>query len=187
MKRADGFSLLETIVVLAVVGLLIAGLAEGARAGLRAWSTETRMSRTLEDDAPVRVLRGLIARTDTGDLTDPLPFVATPHTLAFATSLPVVPPGLETRDVAVEIAREGQALVLRYEPRLPSPLHPPAWRREVLATGVASLDIAVWREGWHDRFAADGMPDLVRIRIIPDPGGRAIPDIVAHPFRAPVP
>ena len=89
MKRAAGFTLLEVLVALVVFGLLMAGLSQGVRVGLRAWSMQARQSAQWSDlDAVDRTLRGLIARMDPGgQRRDPL-LRGGPHAFAFTTELP---------------------------------------------------------------------------------------------------
>ena len=187
MRREAGFSLLETVVMLVVVGLLVTGLAEGTRAGLATWSAERRWGGEAEVASTARVLRGLIEAMDPGDPSTPLAVAGTAHTLVFATDLPVVPPGQRTREAAVEIGLKGRTLQLRWTPRLPSPLRPPARHTDMLAPGISSLDLAYWRDGaWSSRWDGNGIPKLVRIRIAREPeAGPALPDIIAAPARAP--
>ena len=44
MKRPNGFTLLEILVALTVLGFLLAGLAQGVHFGLLAWGTEVRLA-----------------------------------------------------------------------------------------------------------------------------------------------
>ncbi len=68
--RQSGFTLLEVLVVLLVLGLLILGINQGTRFGLQAWEIETRL---VDDDADMdgveRVLRNIISEADPGDPT----------------------------------------------------------------------------------------------------------------------
>ncbi len=187
MRREAGFTLLETIVMLVVVGLLVTGLAEGTRAGLATWSAERRWSGEAEVAGTARVLRGLIEAMDPGDPSAPLAVTGSANTLVFATDLPVVPPGQRTREATVELGLQARTLQLRWTPRLPSPLRPPVRHTDILATGISSLDLAYWRDGaWSGHWAGDGIPELVRIRIAREPGtGPAFADIIAAPARTP--
>ena len=58
LRRLTGFTLLELLVVVAVLGLLIIGLMQGMRAGLTLWDAQSRRTgETAELDAAARVLR----------------------------------------------------------------------------------------------------------------------------------
>ena len=60
--RQTGFTLLEMLVVLVVLGLLVVGLAQGVRSGLTMWDAQTRrVSETGELDAVARILRTLLS------------------------------------------------------------------------------------------------------------------------------
>ena len=62
LGRQAGFTLLELLVVVAVLGLLIIGLTQGVRAGLTLWDAQSRRtSETAELDAAARVLRALLS------------------------------------------------------------------------------------------------------------------------------
>ena len=57
-----GFTLLELLVVVVVLGLLIVGLSQGVRAGLALWNAQSRRTdETSELDAAARVLRSLLS------------------------------------------------------------------------------------------------------------------------------
>jgi general secretion pathway protein J len=188
-RRNAGFSLLETLAMLVVVGFLIAGLAAGTNVGLRSWSTETRWSRDgFEADGVVRILRGLIVGMNGGDVfAGPLPVAGRAHALSFVTELPALPAGERTAEASVAIGVEQGDLVLHWTPHLPGRFGPAATRTELLAPAVASVEFSYWRQGrWQDRWTGDGVPSLVRVRILRKPGspGVDLPDIVAGPFRA---
>src|SRR5262249_53375508 len=61
-SRQTGFTLLEMLVSLVVLGFLVVGLTQGVRAGLRLWDAQTlRIGETGELDAGARVLRALLS------------------------------------------------------------------------------------------------------------------------------
>jgi len=43
-SRPNGFTIIETLIALMVLGFLFAGLAPGVRFGLLAWATEARLT-----------------------------------------------------------------------------------------------------------------------------------------------
>ena len=59
--RQSGFTLLEMLVVVIVLGLLMVGLTQGVRAGMALWGAQQRrVGETAELDASARVLRILL-------------------------------------------------------------------------------------------------------------------------------
>ena len=67
MTKQRGFTLLELLVALAVLGLLMAGLVQGLRLGVSVWTTQTkRLAASGHLDLTDRTLRTLIARMDPG-------------------------------------------------------------------------------------------------------------------------
>ena len=117
--RQAGFTLLEILVVLVVLGFLMLGLAEGTRFGLRAWDTETAMTtRRADMDAMERVLRTTIAAADPGDVSEQVPFKGRRHTLSFVGRLPMSAGGaMVTRQADIALSVDGaQRLVLRWSP-----------------------------------------------------------------------
>ena len=74
---ANGFTLLEVLIALTVLGFLFAGLAQGVQFGLLAWATEAHLT-SGNDDFNVldNTLRHLIEVADPGDDLDSAPFTA---------------------------------------------------------------------------------------------------------------
>ena len=61
-ERQGGFTLLEMIVVVTVLGFLMIGLTQGVRTGLTLWEAQSRrMGETAELDAAARILRALLS------------------------------------------------------------------------------------------------------------------------------
>jgi general secretion pathway protein J len=188
LSLRDGFTLLEILVVLAVFGLLLAGLSQGVRYGLRAWESQVRIAgRSGDLDAVDRALRHMIAVAEPGDDNDTAPFAATRDQLEFVTVLPDGGGTLPVRRVAATLLVDpAHRLVLRWRPWLHAePLRPaPAMTETELLRGVSRLDLAFWqpRGGWTATWHAADLPALVRIRVIfPPADPRHWPDIVAAP------
>jgi general secretion pathway protein J len=188
MTRHNGFTLLEVLVALVVFGLLLAGLNEGVRYGLRAWESQVRLASGRGDlDAVDRALRRMIAMMDPGDGVDPAPFTATRDRLDFVTELPDAAGMLPVRRVAAALLiGSGQRLVLRWQPwQHAQRLRPvmPSTDTELLRD-VLRLELAYWRpeSGWVAAWRYADLPTLIRIRVIFPPGDpRHWPDIVARP------
>jgi general secretion pathway protein J len=189
-----GFTLLEILVALVVLGFLLLGLAEGVRFGLHAWDTETKLvDRGADMDAMERVLRSVIATADRGDFNEQPPFHGTAHTLSFIGRLPMAAGGLLTRNADLGVGVDAKhRLVLRWN------LHPHAERltpappphETVLLEGVDHVAFSFLRgpeqgSGWTDTWDFPALPLLVRITLsFPTDDRRHWPTIEAAPMLA---
>jgi general secretion pathway protein J len=187
--RPDGFTLLELLVALTVLGLLLVGLTQGVHFGLLAWDTEARLSNGNDDFTTLdSTLRHLIEGADPGDDLDPAPFVGGRDRLDCITALPAAgdPTGVR-RMQAVLLVDARHRLVLRWRPYLnaqrlgPTPTH----TETELLRGVSRMELAFWRPGggWASTWRLPDLPTLVRIRLeFPAGDARHWPDIVAAPL-----
>jgi len=189
-RRDSGFTLLEILIALVVLGALMLALRQGVSVGVAAWNAQERLVAGREDlDAVARALRRLIEHMDPGTELEPVRLAAGPHALSFPTELPVAAVALPTRSIeAALLVNEGHALVLRWTPRLHAVrIEPPPVRETELLRGVDQLDLAYWDPAgaaWRDAWRGTDLPALVRIRIVFLPGDRRRwPDIVAAPAR----
>jgi general secretion pathway protein J len=185
MKSA-GFTLLEMLVALTVLGFLLVGLAQGMHFGVLAWSAETRLSaRNADLEIVDTTLRNVIEGAAPGDDLDPAPFIGSSDRLGCITALPnVAGASLHRRIQAILMVDTHHRLVLRWRAFIhATPLQPlPAPTDTVLLNNVARLDIAYWRPGggWLDAWHVSDLPALVRVHVEfvgGDP--RHWPDIVA--------
>jgi len=187
-----GFTLLEILVALVVLGFLIVGLAEGVSFGLHAWgSQEGFLNRHADMDATERVLRGLIATSDPGDLDEPAPFRGESHTLDFVARLPMSASGLVTRSAEVVLGVDAKhRLVLRWSlhPHAERLTPPPPPQQTVLLDRVDHVDFSYFRPprqggGWVDIWDSRTLPQLVRITVAFDGDDRRHwPTIEAAPM-----
>jgi general secretion pathway protein J len=190
MRRdSAGFTLIEVLVVLSVVGLVLAMLAQGLRVGVRGADSYHRKVRTQSDVEPVeRALRRMIERMDPGRYPEPAVVRGSPGMLAFTTELPdPATGGTLTADVRLE-ADDGR-LVLWWTPHtlgLPFGAPPPP-RREVLLDRVAGLDISYAAKGegaaWHSSWTRPALPGLVRLLVALPEGERPWPPIIVRAQR----
>lgn len=191
MKRAPpGFTLLEVLVALVVLGLVLAGLAQGTRFGLRVAERQSATIAAAADlDATERVLRGLIEQMDPGSLTSAALLQGGPAGFSFTANLAAVAPGLGVgeADVALGVTPDHR-LVLRWAPHLhATPLGAPSPPTEAtLLAGVQRVQFAYCCQdgqfvaAWPERT----LPALVRISLTFPGGGRqAWPPIVVAPMR----
>jgi general secretion pathway protein J len=186
-----GFTLIEVLVALAVLGFLMLGLSQGLRFGLAAWDSQARLlGRGADLDIADRTLRRIVTQlVPTDDPQNP-GLRGTAQGFEAITEMPVTA-ALPTRQASVTLGvdRTGR-LVLRWTPylharRLGPP--PPAEESELLRN-LARIELGYWSSaaggGWLSTWARMELPDLVRIRLVFTPGDpRRWPDIVAAPMR----
>jgi len=188
MRGTAGFTLLEVLVALVVLGFLMLGLTQGTRFGLLAWDRQARgVDRRGDLDAVDRALRRLIEQAEPGAGTSPAPFAGESGALTFATELPLSAGALPTRRAEVELTvGAGHRLLLRWTPLLHAirPTPPPTQTTELLS-GVDGLELSYLGDGgWVDSWKGPALPALVRIRIVfTKAQKRHWPDIVAAPLR----
>ncbi len=187
MKEA-GFTLLETLVALVVLGFVVAGLAQGLRFGLAAWD---RQSAAIDRDGALdttdRTLRTLLARMAPG--TDPhRPAIeGEPDRMAFTTELPAAAPAkpLRLSDVAIGVDA-AHRLVLRWKPHVHARLLAPFQAQEVaLLPGVASIKFGYFLASgeWRDHWRANDPPSLVRVHLAFTNAALHWPDVIIAPMR----
>jgi general secretion pathway protein J len=189
-RKQAGFTLLEILVALVVLGFLVAGLAQGLRLGVSTWQAQARTQAARGDlDAADRTLRTLIARMDPGGVSGrPAIFKGTSHSLLFTTTLPQAADGLVSRGADVTLAvDDGHQLRLLWVPHYRNPLRPLPPGRVTLLSDVDHLEIAYWRDpqaGWQPEWAGVTLPKLIRIHIVfTGASGRHAPDVVVMPMR----
>jgi general secretion pathway protein J len=193
-----GFTLLEVLVVLVVLGLLVVGLTQGVRAGLSMWDAQTRrVGETSELDAAARILRILLTGisvnpsggVNPGAAGAPPEFEGRPDSLAFIGDLPN---GLgSTRRAEIKIELQRDRLVLSWTPRRHelSSAPPPKPVETELMRGVERLELAYWGApapgqppGWQAQWDGPSVPELVRVRLGFAKGDRRRwPDLIAAP------
>lgn len=191
-----GFTLLEVLVALAVLGLLLVGLLQGSRFVHFGWDRQTRLLAGKEDlDAVDRLVRRLIERAKPGSKWEKVEFAGTAHAVAFTTIAPSTaivssPPGtFQTQRADVVLLVDGaHRLVLRWTPHIHAirtgPV-PSAATSEILQ-GVDRIELAYWptaQGGWTQLWQSPEPPRLVRLRIVFEDSARGFwPDIVAAPM-----
>jgi general secretion pathway protein J len=189
--RQAGFTLLEILVALAVLGFLMLGLSQGLRFGLSAWDSQARLlGRSGELDIADRALRRIVTQIVPTDDVQLPGLRGTAQGFEAVTELPAAA-ALPTRQAVVGLGvdRSGR-LVLRWTPYLHARRlgPPPAPQESELLRNLAHVEIAYWSSeaggGWLPAWTRVEPPDLVRIRLVFARGDtRRWPDIVAAPMR----
>jgi general secretion pathway protein J len=183
--REAGFTLLEVLIALAVLGLVMVGLTQGTRYGFSAWATQARLVDRDEGlDATERTLRQLLSHAGQSGH-----FIGRADHLDFTTDLPDVAALASRRVDALIEVDDHRHLVLRWKPyRHEIALgKPEAVAESVLLDDVASVSFSYrgehddkgapdeWRSAWSGVAASN----LVRVHIeFPKSDPRHWPDIV---------
>ena len=197
--RQTGFTLLEILVVLVVLGFLVVGLTRGVRTGFALWDAQTRrIGETAELDAGARVLRMLLSAmwVPPPRLLDPEAAHAPesagqPDRLTFIGYLPTGLGTTRRANITLELDRE--RLVLRWTPHRHELTNAPAPEptETELIRGVARLDFAYWGSlspdqpaSWQAQWDTFNIPQLIRVRLALVKGDRRRwPDLIAAPQR----
>ena len=186
----SGFTLLEILVVLVVLGLLFVGLTQGLGVGLQSWDRQRRIQDSVSGlDATDRALRGLIEQMDPGGRMEMSDVEGTPRTLQFTTELPQAAGALSTRRAELMLLVDSRhRLLLRWasSPHF-VPITPAPPVETVLLTGVDHIDLSYKSTGpaagWQTSWSGSVPPMLVRIHIgFPPNDPRLWPDLVAAPM-----
>jgi general secretion pathway protein J len=191
----SGFTLIETLVALVVLGFVVIGLAQGLRFGMSAWDRQVRTTgRDSALDSTDRTLRMLIAGIAPGDNPHQPNINGDVGQLAFTTELPENAPSPLTRlaDVAL-LVDASHRLVLRWTPHLHVLwLRPLTSVQSVLLPGVKQVSFAYYAAvsragpaGWRQSWVGVRPPELVRVHLILDNPSSHWPDIIAAPMREP--
>jgi general secretion pathway protein J len=176
-ERADaGFTLLEILVAVVVLGFVMAGLVQATRFGIGAWTLQTRLvDRAMEMERVDRILRLVVEQAAPPLAADDKPFSGQEHRLAFITRLPAEPQTDPIRRAQVAIGVDGRhRLLLRWQPHPNAvalkPMPPP--QEIVLAEGIDHFDVGYrqsvadggkWVRSWDDT----PLPALVEMKIVP--------------------
>ncbi len=180
-----GFTLLETLVGVLILGFLLVGLASGARFGAGAAIRQGQSSTRSGDlDAVDRTLRQIVATADPA-----APLAGSPGTLSLVGDIATAPgPNL----VALGLDASHR-LVLRWTPKPPGrPLVPLVQQQAELLTGIAGITFSYYGPAadndpvaaWQTNWTRAGLPSLIRLRIaFVDPAAPRWPDIVMAPRR----
>lgn len=189
-RHQAGFTLMEILVALVVLGILMAGLGQGMRLGMAAWTRQAALvDETAELDGVDRTIRGLLSGATTGAIHGRNDFAGAVDSVSFDGTLPLaVTTG--GRRARITLTLDGRhRLMLRWENMLIDPnTTQPATGEAVVAENLDRIEFAYWQSGldspgWHDRWTATTTPTLIRLRLIFAKGDRRHwPDMVVAPL-----
>ena len=181
-----GFTLIEVIVALVVLGFVLAGLGQATRFGMSAWSLETKLADNAAGlERMDRVLRRLIEQASPPAGADDKPLAGEEHRMTFMTLLPDQPQTQPVRHAQVAIGVDDHhRLVLRWRPHANAvPLLPlPAMQEIVLAEGIERIDLAYRQQAadggkWAKKWAESNLPAMVQIHFVLANGRHRWPDM----------
>ena len=197
VSRQAGFTLLEVLVALFVLGLLVLGLNQGVRTSLDLRQAQARrLGNTAEMDATQRLLRTVLGRLPLSpDANRPVGSKNVPGFSGAADRISFVgelPTGLGAdRRAEMSLFVQNGRLVLswtphRHEQRLTPP---PSPTETVLLPAVERLDLAYWaaptrgqEAGWQSQWTQPNSPGLIRIRLaFGETDRRRWPDLIVAP------
>lgn len=180
LERASGFTLVELLVAITLLGFLSLALAGSLRFGSRAWERVETDSRSLED---LQITRGFITDRlersilpidETREQSEEGAFQGTATALRFISTMPghLNAQGFYRVTVGLDQSNSGTNLLLSWRPHGDDSV-PNGSGRRVLLTSLQSLrvsyfrreegdEIGRWQDTWED---PEALPDLVRIAV----------------------
>lgn len=178
-RSSHGFTLLELLVAISLLGLVFVLISGGIRFGTKAWVAGSQ-ARAMVDDR--RIVQGVLLRqlgsalalpVETTRLTRAVEFEGTPARITFVGTAPALaaPPGLYRYRLELEHGDDGVSLVLSWRSSKPA-----REGRETLVTGLGSAVFAYygdprgervrqWRDSWEDGVK---LPQAVRLAVTSD-------------------
>jgi general secretion pathway protein J len=190
MSRTRGFTLFELLISLVVLGMMMVGVIQGVRYGIKSWEGQARqVSATAELDGVDRALRDLFAGIDVSSVDK---FSGAQTQISFVGLLPEALPALQRRADITLLVTDNHRLVLRWTPDPHAKqLVPQRMVETELLDNVEKIDLSYWASGdtgntgWQTS-ASNGFPTLIRVRFVMMPKDpRHWPTIIAAPTVTP--
>jgi general secretion pathway protein J len=197
--QAAGFTLVEILVAITLLGLLMAALFGGVQLGVRAWeASEERLDESSRLATVQGFLRERLAQAylleDLAPRADAVPpFMGEPDRLSFVTLMPEhLGGGFQRMVLAVTAAAEESDLTIAWWPAEldDAAVDPEVLRSRALLAGVAELRLAYFGSvernqppAWHEVWGQPDLPQLVRVQLrFPDQDVRSWPDLIVRPM-----
>jgi general secretion pathway protein J len=188
--RQAGFTLLEVLIAVVVLGILVAGLSQGVRLGIAAWTRQAALvGETADLDAVDRVVRSLLANATSGAIRGRNDFAGASDSLTFDGLLPLAV-SVGSRQAKITLALdERHRLMLRWQTMLLDPNTGQPTTDEVpIIDHLDGIAFAYWRgsgeaPGWQNQWSATTPPPLIRVHLVfGEHDRRHWPDIVVGPL-----
>ena len=189
-KHQSGYTLVELLIVLALMGLISLAIASGLRLGARTWEkTEREVSAAETARGGHAVLTNLLSRIyprtpDAAVAQDPA-FEGSSERITFLAdaAAPFPAQGVARFTLSVRRDRGAVALVLaEVAERGPSTKTDEVLfanaERIAFAYGEAKDGAIIWNDTWSGR---DRLPSLIRLRVAFPPGAGRWPDLIVRP------
>ena len=201
MRRAQGFTLLELLIGMTLVGFILTLLFAGLRLGIRSWDAgEQHMVTSSRQTIVVDFIRRTLEQTYPlnwrVDNEDQLAFAGEAESLRIVGPVPIHDGAASNYLIAFELADGdgGRDLVMRWQ--MPDPREPGFAPLEdatpkVLVKAVKGVEFAYFgsesdadEPTWHDQWVHQkALPELIRLQLTME-NGETWPDIVvATPIR----
>lgn len=204
---ARGFTLVELLVALTLLGLLMVALFGGLQLGARAWETtgerldDSARLQLVQDFLRTRISQTYPLETDGAAGSTGLVFSGAPDRLAFVTVLPQhLAPGLHLLALGLVERDDRLHLLLTWRPLAPEneaeDENGAAASERILLHDIAGLELAyfgavgateppAWYSSWDGTVLR--LPELIRLRVsFPAGDRRHWPDLVVRPMLDPL-